>query len=74
MPDLMDLAQERQAMVLDAQISKARAVRAGRNVFFCDDCGELIPDARREILPGVETCTACQEVRESNSQIYAGKS
>ena len=73
MPDLMDLAQVRQAMVLEAQISKARTVCAGRNVFFCDDCGEVIPDARREVLPGVETCTACQEIREAKGQIYAGK-
>lgn len=73
MPDLMDLAQERQAMVLEAQISKARTVCAGRNVLFCDDCGEVIPDARREVLPGVETCTACQEIREAKGQIYAGK-
>lgn len=73
MADLMDYAQEQQAQVLEAQIAKVRTVRTGRNVFFCDDCGELIPNARRKLLPGVETCAPCQESREAKSHLFAGK-
>lgn len=30
----------------------------------CDDCGEPIPERRREALPGVRTCVACQSRRD----------
>ena len=28
---------------------------------YCLECGELIPLARRKIIPGVELCIGCQE-------------
>ena len=31
----------------------------------CDDCGEPIPKRRREALPGVRTCVACQSERDA---------
>lgn len=30
----------------------------------CEDCGERIPKARREALPGVKLCVDCQEFNE----------
>ncbi|WP_156886219.1 TraR/DksA C4-type zinc finger protein [Halomonas sp. GT] len=33
-------------------------------VIDCVDCGEEIPAARRERLPGVVTCVPCQTRRE----------
>lgn len=33
-------------------------------VIECEDCGEEIPAARRERLPGVATCVPCQTRRE----------
>jgi phage/conjugal plasmid C-4 type zinc finger TraR family protein len=30
----------------------------------CDDCGEPIPKKRRDALPGVRTCVACQAERD----------
>ena len=30
----------------------------------CDECGEPIPKRRREALPGVRTCIACQSARD----------
>lgn len=33
-------------------------------VIDCVDCGEEIPAARRERLPGVATCVPCQTRRE----------
>ena len=37
----------------------------------CDDCGEPIPKKRREVLPGVRTCIACQAKRDA-SRVAAG--
>ncbi|MGB7406641.1 MAG: DksA/TraR family C4-type zinc finger protein [Pacificimonas sp.] len=34
----------------------------------CVDCGDRIPDRRREALSGVQTCIACQSERDSARQ------
>jgi RNA polymerase-binding transcription factor DksA len=31
-------------------------------------CGELIPERRREALPGTRTCVACQSERDSEAR------
>ena len=43
--------------------ARARAPK-GESAEECDDCGEPIPKKRREALPGVRTCVACQAVRD----------
>ena len=32
----------------------------------CDECDELIPQARRDALPGVRFCVACQTELDNN--------
>jgi DnaK suppressor protein len=32
---------------------------------ICEECGSIIPEARRRALPGVTTCLQCQERGES---------
>ena len=47
-------------------ISTARArLPAGEGAEHCIECGEPIPQARREALPGARTCVACQSGRDS---------
>ena len=47
-------------------IAAARArMPSGESAAECDDCGEPIPKRRREALPGVRTCVACQAERDS---------
>lgn len=47
---------------------RRRAGLAGKTVgdsaLECADCGEAIPQARRALLPGVQTCVQCQAWRE----------
>ena len=31
----------------------------------CEECGELIPEARREAVPGVRLCIDCQSERDA---------
>jgi phage/conjugal plasmid C-4 type zinc finger TraR family protein len=46
-------------------ILRARALTPqGESAEECDDCGEPIPKKRREALPGVRTCIACQSLRD----------
>ncbi|HEY8037141.1 MAG TPA: TraR/DksA C4-type zinc finger protein [Methylobacter sp.] len=31
---------------------------------FCEECGNVIPDDRREAVPGVELCVDCKRAEE----------
>lgn len=72
MTDDIDRAQEREAQLLaDALRDQARrSGLAGKtsadSAEFCQarGCGEEIPDARRQKVPGVQFCVACQARRE----------
>ena len=51
--------------VLDG-VSHARArLPVGEGSAFCVECGEDIPPARRQALPGARTCVHCQSGRDS---------
>ena len=48
-------------------VSLARALLpSGESADHCDDCGEPIPSRRREAIPGVRTCVACQSERDAS--------
>jgi len=55
MADLMNYEQERQALVLEAQITNARKSSALPSAFVCEECDAPIPAARRAAVPGVDT-------------------
>lgn len=64
MSDFADLAAEREQEMRDDAL--ARQARAGRKRYAsasaeaCAVCEEAIPEARRQALPGVQTCIHCQ--------------
>ena len=70
MTDLMDRACEReQELLADALREQAlRAGLAGKSMADsaeeCEDCGAVIPDARRAAVPGCLLCVSCQERTE----------
>lgn len=41
---------------------------AAVSAFECVDCGEPIPQARREALIGCQTCVSCQAERERHAK------
>jgi phage/conjugal plasmid C-4 type zinc finger TraR family protein len=42
-------------------VQRARAqLAAGPGLSHCEACGEAIPEARRQAVPGVRLCVACQ--------------
>ena len=51
--------------VLDAVLAARARLPDGEGAEDCDECGELIPLARRRALPGARTCVACQSRRDS---------
>jgi len=51
-------------------VSSARAnIPVGEAATHCEECGEPIPQARREALPGARTCVACQSGRDQRRVI-----
>lgn len=64
--DRADIAQELIEHRLQQSLAARQGAAAGAGVgpVECEDCGEEIPSARRERLPGVTTCVPCQTIRE----------
>lgn len=50
--------------VKDAVLRARALLPAGTSAEECDDCGEPIPARRRDAVPGVRTCIACQSERD----------
>lgn len=64
----MDFA-DRASALSDLYTANALAARAARpeaelkeSALECEDCGDAIPEQRREAVPGCTRCTACQEI------------
>lgn len=54
--------------IMDA-VQEARArMPTGASETHCIECGEPIPERRREALPGVRTCVGCQSERDARQQ------
>ncbi len=50
--------------VSDAVKSARSKLPTGESAEFCAECGEEIPEARRQALPGARTCVQCQSLRD----------
>jgi phage/conjugal plasmid C-4 type zinc finger TraR family protein len=60
------------ATVKDA-IKRAKSqLPEGPSLESCAECGARIPEARREAIPGVRLCVACQEVRDKDAVAFSG--
>ena len=60
------------ATVTDA-IRRARArLPEGCSPDCCAQCGEEIPEARRNALPGVRLCLPCQQLRDRGDGPFSG--
>lgn len=51
---------------IDASVEEAverarKQLPKGESLTHCEECGEAIPEARREAVPGVRLCVPCQE-------------
>ena len=57
--------------ITDAVKSARANIPAGESPTHCEDCGEPIPERRRQVLPGTRTCVLCQSARDANV-VHAG--
>ena len=51
--------------ITDGVLAARARLPAGEGASHCDDCGEQIPERRRQALPGARTCVRCQSGRDS---------
>ena len=50
---------------IEDAVKRARAqLPSGPSLTHCEECGEGIPEPRRQAVPGVRLCLPCQEERD----------
>ena len=70
MADEADFANEQVSTELSRTISRIRkSAAAGKGSETCNDCGEDMPDARREL--GFSFCITCAEAKERRQSLFA---
>ena len=52
------------------QLARSRLTK-GESSSHCEECGEAIPEARREAMPGVRFCVRCQSEFEKGQKTFA---
>lgn len=58
-----ELAERAQSERLQQAID-SRVRYQGESAAECDECGTVIPEARRAAIPGVRLCVECQRIAE----------
>ena len=68
-----DAAQDQIDATVEDAVSRARSkLPSGPSLSHCEECGEAIPEARREALPGVRLCLPCQEAHDREARTFSG--
>lgn len=60
------------ATVKDAVARARSTLAAGPSLSQCTECGEEIPEGRRQALPGVRLCVACQAAQDREATAFSG--
>jgi phage/conjugal plasmid C-4 type zinc finger TraR family protein len=60
------------ASVRDA-VKRARSrLTDGESLTHCEQCEDVIPEARRKAIPGVRLCVGCQSELEKQETTFSG--
>lgn len=58
---------------IDDALQRVRSrLPQGESLRQCEECGEDIPPARRQALPGVRLCVPCQSAADAAQTPYSG--
>jgi phage/conjugal plasmid C-4 type zinc finger TraR family protein len=58
---------------IDDAVQRVRStLPTGKSLEYCRECGEKIPQARREAVPGVQLCINCQAERDRKTVVSSG--
>ncbi|EPM3685316.1 TraR/DksA family transcriptional regulator [Escherichia coli] len=64
MTEIIDQASALEEMMREQAIAAHRINRNAVSAEHCVDCGDEIPDLRREKVPGCQRCSSCQQDEE----------
>ena len=65
--------QEQIDATIEDAVSHARSqLPRGESLENCEECGKSIPPARREAVPGVRLCVACQSEQDAKVKAVSG--
>jgi phage/conjugal plasmid C-4 type zinc finger TraR family protein len=68
-----DAVQEQIDASVEDAVARARSqVPSGESRRRCAECDEMIPEARRQALPGVRYCVTCQAALDRQQTTRAG--
>jgi phage/conjugal plasmid C-4 type zinc finger TraR family protein len=57
---------------VDSGVQLARSrLSQGESSTHCEECGTVIPDARRKAIPGVRFCVSCQTEVEKGQKTFS---
>lgn len=68
MPEIIDQANELEELQREAAIARHRINCAAVSATHCCDCGDEIPQRRRELVAGCQRCADCQEEFEERGK------
>jgi phage/conjugal plasmid C-4 type zinc finger TraR family protein len=54
----------------EVQLARSR-LSSGESSTHCEECGTVIPEARREAIPGVRFCVSCQSELERRQKTFS---
>lgn len=60
------------ATVKDGILRAQQNLLPGPAATHCLSCSSAIPDARRQVMPGVRLCVACQAEKDGESRQFSG--
>lgn len=67
--DLVDIANETEISLTEHRINVNRTRTMKTHILYCITCGILIPEERRNIMPGAIRCVDCQQSYEFNERV-----
>ena len=67
-----DVQNQIDATVEDAVRLARSRLPEGEALTHCEECGALIPEARRKAVPGVRLCVGCQAEQDNTQALVSG--
>ena len=68
-----DAVNEQINSTIEDAVARVRGeIPQGESLYECEECGEIIPEARRKAMPGVRLCIACQQSKDSKKTSHSG--
>ncbi|VXB13371.1 DksA/TraR family C4-type zinc finger protein [Pseudomonas sp. 8O] len=68
-----DAVQEQIDSSIEDAVARARSqLPKGESLRHCEECDAVIPEARRQAIPGVRLCVNCQAEHDRENAAYSG--